>query len=104
MKSPEAQFVRTVLQARRQVVATLLEIQGSIRGLLKVYGLKVGDTHRCRFDERVRELLEEMPRLEAAIGPLLRVLEQLVGERKRMVSGDMQNPSGDDTRNPATPA
>ena len=84
VKSPEAQFVRTVLQARRQVVATLLEIQGSIRGLLKVYGLKVGDTHRCRFEERVRDLLEEMPRLEVAIGPLLRVLEQLVGERKRM--------------------
>ena len=84
VKSPEAQFVRTILQARRQVVATLLQIQGSIRGLLKVYGLKVGDTHRCRFDKRVRELLEETPRLEVAIGPLLRVLEQLMGERKEM--------------------
>ncbi len=84
VKSPEAQMVRTVLQARRQVVASLLQIQGSIRGLLKVYGLKVGDTHRCRFDKRVRDLLAEVPRLEVAIGPLLRVLEQLMGERGKM--------------------
>jgi len=84
VKSSEAQMVRTVLQARRQVVATLLQIQGSIRGLLKVYGLKVGETHRCRFDKRVRDLLAEVPKLEVAIGPLLRVLEQLVGERGKM--------------------
>lgn len=92
VKSPKAQFVRTVLQARRQVVATLLEIQGSIRGMLKVYGLKVGDTHRCRFDERVREL-KEIPRLEAAIGPLLRVLEQLVGEGKGWTSSWAAKPA-----------
>ena len=84
VKSPEAQLVRTILQTRRQVVSTLLQIQGSIRGLLKVSGLKVGETHRCRFDKRVRELLEQMPKLEMAIGPLLRVLEQTVGERAKL--------------------
>ena len=84
VKSPEAQLVRTILQGRRQVVATLLQIQGSIRGLLKVYGLKVGDIHRVRFDKRVRELLTEMPQLEMAIGLLLRVLEQVMGERAKM--------------------
>jgi transposase len=84
VKSQEAQMIRTVLQSRRQIVASLLQIQGSIRGLLKVYGLKVGDTHRNRFDERVRELLTAAPRLEVAIGPLLRVLKQLVGERAKM--------------------
>jgi transposase len=84
VKSSEAQLVRTILQARRQVVSTLLQIQGSIRGLLKVYGLKVGDIHRVRFDKRVRELLAEMPQLEMAIGPLLRVLEQVMGERGKM--------------------
>ena len=84
VKSSEAQLVRTILQARRQIVGSLLQIQGSIRGLLKVYGLKVGETHRSQFDKRVRELLTEIPKLEMAIGPLLRVLEQLVGERKKM--------------------
>jgi transposase len=61
VKSAEAQLIRTTLQARRQIVATLLQIQGAIRGLLRMHGLKVGDIHRNRFDKRVRELLEEMP-------------------------------------------
>ena len=84
VKSAEAQLIRTTLQARRQIVATLLQIQGSIRGLLRMHGLKVGEIHRNRFDKRVRELLEEMPLLNVAIEPLLRVLEQLVAERKAM--------------------
>jgi transposase len=84
VKSQEAQMIRTILQSRRQIVASLLQIQGSIRGLLKVYGIKVGDTHRNRFDGRVRELLTGTPQLEVAIGPLLRVLKQLVGEREKM--------------------
>jgi transposase len=73
VKSAEAQLIRTTLQARRQMVAMLLQIQGSIRGLLRMHGLKVGDIHRNRFDKRVRELLEEMPLLNVAIEPLLRV-------------------------------
>ena len=84
VKSVEAQIVRTILQARRQIVATLLQIQGTIRGLLRMHGLKMGETHRHRFDKRVRELLQEMPSLDIAIGPLLRVLEQLVVERGAM--------------------
>ena len=37
VKSAEAQLIRTTLQARRQIVATLLQIQGSIRGLLRMH-------------------------------------------------------------------
>jgi hypothetical protein len=39
--------VETTLQARRQIVTTLLQIQGSIRGLLRMHGLKVGEIHRA---------------------------------------------------------
>jgi len=84
VKPAEAPLIRTTLQARRQIVATLLQIQGSIRGLLRMHGLKVGEIHRNLFDKRVRELLEEMPLLNVAIEPLLRVMEQLVSERKAM--------------------
>jgi transposase len=84
VKSVEAQLIRTTLQARRQIVATLLQVQGTIRGLLRMHGLKVGEIHRNQFDKRVRELLKETPSLDIAIGPLLRVLEQLVTERKAM--------------------
>ncbi len=47
----------------------------TIRGLLKIYGLKIGAIHRNRFAARVTELLEmaALPELSAAIEPLLRV-------------------------------
>jgi len=84
VKSKEAQLVRTLVQARRQVVASPLRIQGSIRGLLKVHGLKIGEVHRCLFAKRVGELLKEVPGLEVAIGPLMRCAEQLLVECKLM--------------------
>ena len=85
VKSPAAQSMRTTLAARMQLVASQLQIEGTIRGLLKVYGLKIGAIHRNRFAARVIELLEmaALPDLSAAIEPLLRVREEgLHAERK----------------------
>jgi transposase len=58
VKSPAVQSMRTTLAARMQLVASQLQIEGAIRGLLKVYGLKIGAIHRNRFAARVLELLE----------------------------------------------
>jgi hypothetical protein len=60
--------------------------EGTIRGLLKVYGLKIGAIHRNRFAARVVELLEmaTLPELSAAIEPLLRVREGMCTERKAL--------------------
>jgi transposase len=84
VKSAAAQSMRTTLAARMQLVASQLQIEGTIRGLLKVYGLKIGAIHRNRFAARVADLLEEaaLPKLSAAIEPLLRVREVMRGERK----------------------
>jgi transposase len=84
VKSPAAQSMRTTLVARMQLVASQLQIEGTIRGLLKVYGLKIGAVHRNRFSARVLELLEmaALPELSAAIEPLLRVREGMRTERK----------------------
>ena len=41
VKSPAAQTVRTTLAVRMQPVASRLQIENTIRGLLKVYGLKI---------------------------------------------------------------
>ena len=84
VKAPEAQHVRTVLQARRQIVASLLGLQNTMRGLLRAYGLKVGEVHRNRFGDRIRELLREQPLLDVAIGPLLRATELLIAERSKL--------------------
>jgi transposase len=55
VKSPAAQAMRTTLAARMQLVASQLQIEGTIRGLLKVYGLKIGVIHRNRVAARVLE-------------------------------------------------
>ena len=56
VKSPASQAIRTTLTARMQLVGSQLQIEGTIRGLLKVYGLKIGAIHRNRFAARVLEL------------------------------------------------
>src|SRR5208282_4061662 len=86
VKSPAAQSMRTTLTARMQLVASQLQIEGTIRGLLKVYGLKIGAIHRNRFAARVLELLEMgvLPDLSAAIEPLLRVRKGMRTGRKAL--------------------
>jgi transposase len=54
VKSVEAQLIRTSLPARRQIVATLLQVQGTIRGLLRMHGLKVGETPKPVRQSRAR--------------------------------------------------
>jgi transposase len=61
VKSPAAQSMRTTLTVRMQLIASQLQIEGTIRGLLKVYGLKIGAIHRNRFAARVVDLLEMPP-------------------------------------------
>jgi transposase len=76
--------MRTTLVARAQLVSGQLQIENTIRGLLRLYGLKIGAIHRNRFAARVAELLEmaAMPAVSAAIEALLRVRESMRIERK----------------------
>jgi transposase len=84
VKSLAAQSMRTTLAARMQLVSSQLQIEGTIRGLLRIYGLKIGAIHRNRFAARVADLLEEagLSELSAAIEPMLRVREVMRAERK----------------------
>ena len=49
----------------------MLSIELTIRGLLKVHGLKIGAVHRCTFAAKVEALLADAPELRGAIEPLL---------------------------------
>jgi transposase len=53
VKSPAAQSMRTTLAVRMQLVASQLQIEGTIRGLHKIHGLKIGAIHSNRFAARV---------------------------------------------------
>ncbi|WFU92085.1 hypothetical protein QA644_34950 (plasmid) [Rhizobium sp. CC1099] len=70
-KSLPAQEVRALLTARRFIQGKLHDIEMSLRGILRGFGLKVGPTTRRTYAARIRELIEGHPTLEAIAASLL---------------------------------
>ena len=62
-KSLAAQELRAVLTARKLVQAKLRDIENSLRGILRGFGLKVGKTTARSFAGRIRELVGGKPTL-----------------------------------------
>jgi transposase len=72
-KSLEAQETRALLTARKLVQKELLEVESSLRGILRGFGLKVGKTTPVRFEGRIKELVVGHPSLEVIAHALLSV-------------------------------
>ena len=89
-KSMAAQEMRALLTARKLVQSKLLDVQMSLRGLLRGFGLKVGATTPSRFAGRIRDLVEGNATLEVIAAALLVVHEtlrrELAGLEKRVRS------------------
>jgi transposase len=89
-KSLPAQEVRAVLTARKLVQGKHHDIEMSLRGILRGFGLKVGPTTTRSFEGRVRQLVEGHPTLLAVADALLLARatlgEQLGKLQKRLVS------------------
>ena len=87
-KSPSAQEVRALLTARKLVQSKLVDIEMSLRGILRGFGLKVGVTKPNRFGHRIEELVSGHPTLETVAKALLAahdvLLRELNGFEKRM--------------------
>src|SRR4051812_24453139 len=74
-ESRPAQEVRALLVGRELLQGKLLDVELSIRGLLRGFGLKLGEVSKGRFAARVEELVAGQPMLERVIGPMLRARE-----------------------------
>ncbi len=72
-KSLAAQETRAVLTARKLVQSKLLDVENSLRGILRGFGLKVGATTPKRFAGRIKELVSGHPTLEQIATALLAV-------------------------------
>jgi len=81
-KSMPAQETRAILSARSLVQGKLHDIEMSLRGILRGFGLKIGKTTPTRFAARVSELVSGHPTLEAIATALLAVHEVLLREFK----------------------
>jgi len=79
-KSAPAQETRALLTARKLVQGKLYDIEMSLRGILRGFGLKVGRTTKAGFASRIRELTEHHPALKAIAKALLAVHEVLLRE------------------------
>jgi transposase len=79
-KSLPAQETRALLAGRKLLQGKLLDLEFSIRGILRGFGLKVGPVSRGRFVARIRELMSGQPMLERVIEPMLRAREALSKE------------------------
>jgi transposase len=79
-KSMGAQETRALLTARKLVQSKLRDVEASLRGTLRGFGLKVGKTTPKRFAGRVKELVAGHASLEAIAEALLAVHAVLLRE------------------------
>ena len=79
-KSMDAQEVRAMLTARKLVQSKLLDVENSLRGILRGFGLKVGKTTRTSFAGRIEELVQGHPNLQEIGKALLRARAVLLAE------------------------
>lgn len=76
-KSPPSQEVRALLVARKQLQAKTQDVELSLRGLLRGFGLKLGEVSKGRFAARVRDLAAGHPVLEPIVEAMLRARDAL---------------------------
>src|SRR5882757_8403301 len=83
-KSMDAQETRTMLAARKLVDQKLRDVEMSLRGLLRGFGLKVGKTTPTRFADRIKELVSGNAILQVIAESLLAVHQVLLRELKSL--------------------
>ena len=74
-KSADAQEVRALLVGRKLLQSKLRDVELSIRGILRGFGLKVGEISKGRFAARIRELVAGHAMLERVTGAMLAARE-----------------------------
>jgi transposase len=80
VKAPMVQEIRALLTARKLLVAKLRDVESSIRGILRGFGLKVGAISKGKFEARIGELVAGQAMLERIALPLLRARAGLRAE------------------------
>ena len=84
VKSEVAQEIRMLLVNRNLLLSKLQDIENSVRGSLKVFGVRLGKVTKRSFETRVLELVKAHPNLAAISLPLLRVRRVLLVEFCRL--------------------
>ena len=81
-KSISAQETRAILTARKLLQSKLGDLENSLRGILRGFGLKVGRTTERNFAARIRTLVADQASLERIADAMLEVHAVLLREFK----------------------
>jgi len=84
VKSADAHEIRALLLARKQITKARRDFENQIRAMLRVFGLKVGQVARGRFEERIHRLLVQVPALQLPIDQLLQVRRSLLASQQAL--------------------
>ena len=76
-KTVSSQEKRALLSSLKSVKDALINMELSLRGVLRNFGLKLGQVSKGRYEARVRELIASNAMLEAAAEPILRARQAL---------------------------
>ena len=83
-KSASSQEVRALLVARKQLQVKLIDVELSIRGILRGFGLKIGHVTRKGFEARIQELVAGHAMLEHIAEAMLSARATLQGEFNKL--------------------
>jgi len=96
-KSLPAQETRALLTARKLLQSKYHDAEMSLRGVLRGFGLKVGQTTARSFAARIRELVSGHPTLTTVAEALLAAREVL-GEQLRKLEKRLRDQAREDER------
>jgi transposase len=84
VKSLDHHALRAKLAARAQLVATARDLGNQLRGLLRVFGLRVGKAKGQAFEQRVLTLVADCPALQPVVDALLAARRAARAEVERL--------------------
>lgn len=84
VKTYDSHALRAMLKARAELVHTRQDLENTVRGLLKPFGLRLAKGGRSDFADRVRALCVERAELAAAVEALLRARSTVRAELERL--------------------
>jgi transposase len=83
-KSVGCQEVRALLVARKLLLGKLRDVELSLRGLLRGFGLKVGHVTQKGFEPRIRELVTDQTMLEQIAAAMLAARSSLQAQYSKL--------------------
>src|SRR3712207_9121937 len=86
-KTLPSQEVRAIITARKALLGKLIDIELSMRGILRGFGLKGGAVTRKTFEIRVRELVAGQGTLAAMVGGVVEAGATVVAQGAKLPPG-----------------